>query len=237
MSGTEKQRMTPELREEATRRVLAGEKAAALAREYGCTRAYISLLKAQAIDPERFLRKSESKLSLKLTREERQRLKELFETSTPEDNELIPARETWNLDHGFQLARKLFDKKPSVRAMKELMGPLLERRADDGDPMPKPPKPPHVNQLDPELAQDPDFVAYYLSPICQKIRWREYELALADWHKRNEARQRNQPEPEPDDMMNPSWTPMPQVGKRIGKHARSKGSPFTKPKRRKGKRR
>jgi hypothetical protein len=128
--GGKQQRMTREQRDEATRRVLAGENASALAREYGCTRAYISLLKAQALDPERFQRKAESKLSQKLTTGERDRLRDLFETSTPEDNDLIPARPEWNLDHGFQLARKLFGKKPSVRAMKELMAPLLKRRSD-----------------------------------------------------------------------------------------------------------
>ncbi len=229
--------MTPEQREEATRRVLAGETAAALALEYGCTRANISLLKAQALDPERYKRKAEAKLSIKLTPEQIAKLKELFETTTPEENDLIPARPRWNLDLGFQLAKKLFDKKPSVRAMKEIMGPLLRRRPDTGDPMPEPPKPHHINQLDPELAADPDFVAYYLSPICEKIRWREYELALAEWHKRNNARLKNRSEPEEDIQMNPGWPPTPQIGQRFGKHAKSKGSPFTKPKRRKGKRR
>ena len=235
-----KRRLTPEQREEATRRVLAGETAVALAAEYGCTRAYISLLKAQALDPERYRRKAEAKLSIKLTDRQITELKRIFDTSTPEDNELIPARDSWSLDHGFQLAMKLFGKKPSMRAMKECMGDHIKRRPDEGDPKPKPPKPHHINQLDPELAKDPDFVAYYLSPVSERIAWKEYELALADWEKRNPHGERP-PQSVNDD---PEWE-MPALatdhhppppGQRIGKHAKSKGSPFTKPKRRKKRR-
>lgn len=237
----DKRRMTPEQREEATRRVLAGEKAAALAVEYGCTRAYISLLKAQALDPDRFKRKFEAKLKLKLTDEEIARLKHLFDTSTPEDNELIPARERWSLDHGFQLVMKLFGKKPSVRAMKECMGDHIVRRPDFGDPKPKPPKPHHINQIDPEMAKDPDYVAYYLSPICEQIAWREYEFALAEWEKRHPNGEEDGPyrEPREDDWQYPAMTPQRQLvpGQRVGKHAKSKGKPFTPPKKRRKKRR
>jgi hypothetical protein len=232
-----KKRMTPAQREEATKRVLAGESAGMLAGEYGCTRAYISLLKAQAVDPDRYKRKAEAKLSLKLTAAQTAGLKRIFDSSTPEQNDLIPARESWSLDHGYQLAMKLFGKKPSVRAMKECMGDHLKRRPDEGDPKPKPPKPHHINQLDPELAKDPDFVAYYLSPICERIAWKEYEFALAEWEKRNPHGERPVPEVDED----PEWEiPRPATGRhapppgqRVGKHARSKGSPFTKPKRRK----
>jgi hypothetical protein len=233
-----KPRFTPAQREEATRRVLAGESAASLAAEYGCTRAYISLLKAQALDPARYKRKAEAKLSLKLTDAQTAKLKHIIDTSTPEQNDLIPARDSWSLSHGFQLAKKLFDKKPSVRAMKECMGDHLLRRPDVGDPKPKPPKPHHINQLDPEMAKDKDFVAYYLSPICEQIARKEYEFALAEWEKRNPHGEG--PPPGMNDEMEweiPNQTkgyrpPPPAPGQRIGKHAKSKGSPFTKPKRR-----
>jgi hypothetical protein len=229
-----KQRLTPEQREEATRRVLAGEKAAALAEEYGCTRAYISLLKVQALDPERFKRKAEAKLSIKLTAEQTAKLKHVLDTSTPEENDLIPARDSWSLDHGFQLAKKLFGKKPSVRAMKECMGDHIKRRPDEGDPKPKPPKPHHINQLDPELAKDKEFVAYYLSPICEQIARKEYEFALAEWEKRNPHGEGPPPGMDVDSEWEiPTERRPPLPGQRIGKHAKSKGSPFTKPKRRK----
>ncbi len=234
-------RFTEEQREEATRRVLAGEKAVDLAVEYGCTRAYISLLKAQALDPDRFKRKFEGRLKLKLTDEEIARLKHLFDTSTPEDNALIPARESWSLDHGFQLAMKLFQKKPSVRAMKECMGEHIKRRPDFGDPKPKPPKPHHLNQLDPELAKDPDFVAYYLSPQAERIALREYEFALAEWEKRHPNGEEDGPyrEPGDEDWQYPAMSPQRQFapGQRVGKHAKSKGKPFTPPKKRRKKRR
>ncbi len=232
-------RLTTEQRDEITSRVLAGEKAIALAAEFGVTRAYVSLLKATALDPERFARKAEAKLSIKLTKAELDRLKQVFDTSTPEDNELIPAREKWMLEHGFQLAWKLFQKKPSVRAMKECMGSHLTRRPDWGDPKPKPPKPHHINQIDPEMAKDPDYVAYYLSPICEQIARREYELALADWEKRNPQGEQPIPRHEESRETFPPRHPARELspGQRVGKHARSKGSPFTPPKKRRKKRR
>ncbi|MDP3852060.1 MAG: hypothetical protein Q8Q59_16275 [Luteolibacter sp.] len=234
-------RLTKETRDEITSRVLAGEKATALATEFGVTRAYVSLLKTTALDPERFKRKAEAKLSLKLTDSEIAGLKHVFDTSTPEDNDLIPARERWSLEHGYQLALKLFNKKPSVRAMKECMGDHLTRRPDRGDPKPKPPKPHHINQIDPELAKDPDYVAYYLSPICEQIARREYEMALADWEKRHPNGENDMRVPENDGQ----WEIPPDFqqtrpmspGQRVGKHAGSKGSPFTPPKRRGKKRR
>lgn len=224
-----------------TRRVLAGEKAVALAAEFGVTRAYVSLLKATALDPERFKRKAEAKLSQKLTEKEIDQLKQVFNTSTPDGNGLIPARERWTLDHGLQLAWKLFSKKPGVRAMKELMGELLARRRDYGDPKPKPPQIPRIEQIDPELAKDPSYVAYVRSAIYQKIAQREYEMALADWERRNPNGEENQVIPE---SIGQGGTPAgfrasPPVspGQRVGKHAKSKGSPFTPAKERRKKRR
>jgi hypothetical protein len=233
--------MSPELRKEATRRVLAGERAVDLAAEYGCTRAYISLLKAQALDPERYRRKAEAKLSLKLTDLQMAELKRIFDTSTPEDNDLIPAREKWSLEHGFQLAMKLFEKKPSVRAMKECMGDHLTRRPDTGDPKPKPPKPHHINQIDPEMAKDPDYVAYYLSPLAERIARREYEIALEEWEKRhpNGEEDESYREPGDGDWQYPAARPQRHFapGQRVGKHAKSKGKPFTPSKKRRKKRR
>jgi hypothetical protein len=236
-------RLSKEARDEMTRRVLAGEKAAALAVEFGVTRAYVSLLKATALNPERFKRKAEAKFSLKLTEKEVEKLKKVFATSTPEDNKLIPARERWTLDHGFQLASKLFKKKPSVRAMKECMGDLLKRRPDFGDPKPKPPQMIKLNQIDPELAKEPGYVAYIQSPIYQKIAQREYEMALAEWERRHPNGEETTDSPEkegpweteaPADFRTP---PPMSPGQRVGKHAKSKGSPFTPPKKRRPKRR
>ncbi len=233
-------RLSKETRDEITRRVLAGEKAAALSAEFGVTRAYVSLLKATALDPERFKRKAEAKFSLKLTEKEIEALKLVFETSTPEDNQLIPASERWTLEHGFQLAWKLCSKKPSVRAMKECMGDVLKRRPDHGDPKPKPPQMKTIQQIDPELAKDPTYVAYIQSPVYQKIAWREYELALADWERRNpdggEGAGKTVDESEWEVPGAFPTTPLVAPGQRIGKHSKGKGSPFTPSKKRRRKR-
>ncbi len=231
-----KQRLTKEQREEVTRRVLAGEASAALAREFGVSRAYVSLLKAQARDPDRFLRKAEEKLSLKLTRAESAKLVEWMSGKTPEDLDLIPHAERWKLEHGFQLAERLFQKRPSVRAMKELMEPFIPKRSEFRFTKPQPPKPHHINQIHPDLAKDPEYVAYYLSPICEQIAWREYEMALADWERRfagDEERETQAQTAAPDEAP-ANVTNHP--GQRVGKHAKSKGSPFTPPKRRKKRR-
>jgi hypothetical protein len=231
-------RLTKEDRHEITSRVLTGEKAAPLAAEFGVTRAYVSLLKATALDPERFKRKAEAKFSLKLTETEISRLKQVFDTSTPEDNDLIPARERWTLEHGFQMAWKLFNKKPSVRAMKECMGEHLRRRRDYGDPKPKPPQAIRSNQIDPELAKDPSYVAYIQSPIYQKIAWRDYEMALADWERRHPNGEEDSAILENQDQQETlaDVRSSPPGRKRVGKHAMSKGSPFTPPKKRRKKR-
>lgn len=229
-------RLTQEQRDEMTRRVLAGEPATALGGEFGVTRAYVALLKAQALDPERFIRKREARLSLKLTPAELREFDETLSSSTPEDHDLVPTSERWSLDHGHQLAWKLFKKHPSVRVIKECLTPYLPKREDFRFTRPQPPKPHHINQISPELAKDPDYVRYYLSPICEQIAWREYEMALADWDARfADTEEREQ---EMDKVLQePPSSGLPEErmsvpGHRTGKHAKSKGSPFTPPKRR-----
>lgn len=231
-----KKRLNQEQRDEITRRVLAGEKAPQLAAEFGVSRAYVSLLKVQTLDPKRFQKKAEGKFSKKFTKEEKEKILGIVSTNTPEDLDLIPTREKWSLDHGFQLVWRLYQKKPSVRAMKELMEPYIPRREDYQFTKPKPPKPHHVNQLDPELAKDPEFVAYYLSPICQQIAQREYEAALADWEKRFAADDERETEELGGEAPVAEAPPVLAPGLRVGKHAKSKGSPFTPPKRRKKRR-
>jgi len=227
-------RLNQEQRDEITRRVLAGETAVSLGKEFGVTRAYVALLKAQALDPERFIRKREAKLSQKLTQAEIGKFCEIVAGSTPEDHDLIPTSERWSYDHGCQLAAKIFpNKHPSVRVMKEIMEPYLPRPEDFRFTKPQPPKPHHINQISPELAQDPDYVAYYLSPICEQIARREYELALADWNER--FADTDERGPADDDSARSAMPPdrFAAPGERTGKHAKSKGSPFTPPKRRK----
>lgn len=240
MAGKATHRLTKDQRAELLRRGMAGERTADLASEFSVTVAYVNMLKNEARNPERFALKAEQKLTRKLTKQQLARFTETLANSTPEDHDLIPTSEKWSLDHGYQLAWKLFKKRPSVRAIKETVTPFMPRRQDFRFTRPQPPKPHHINQISPELAKDPEYVAYYLSPICEQIAWREYELALADWDARfaesekreiEMANRRNEAE---SAGIHPQ--PATAPGNRVGKHAKSKGSPFTSPKRRKKRR-
>ena len=231
------QRLSQDQRDEITRRVLAGEKAGALGEEFGVTRAYVGLLKAQVLDPERFMRQAEAKLTRKLTAAEKATFIETLASSTPEDHDLVPTSARWSLAHGHQLAWKLFHKHVGVRVVTECVTPYMPKRGDFRFTRPQPPKPHHINQISTDLAQDPDYVAYYLSPICEQIERREYELAVADWDVRFAPAEERELELAKVGITKPPAAPPEQVshpaGQRTGKHAHRKGRPFTPPKRRK----
>jgi hypothetical protein len=239
-----KKRLTKEQREEATRRVLAGEKQVDLAQEYGCSRAYISLLKAEALNPERYRKKIERQLTRKLTDPQLERLKETIRTSTPHELALNPPLRQWDADHVLQICQKLFQKKPSVRVIKECLQCVPTQKDDPLFRRPKPPEKHHISQLSRDLAQDEDFVKYYLSPAAERLAQRQYELAIADWEARfgdaEVAYPKNHPEsPDEEDTFDfPSLNPLPihpSHGQRVGKHAKGKSTP--KRKKRKGRRR
>lgn len=234
MADEGRKRLSEAQREEITRRVLAGEKARPLGEEFGVTRAYVSLLKNQALDPERFVKAGP--LSKKLTQDELERFRQTLATTTPADHGFpsYPRPEEWKLEHGSLLAKKLFGKDPSRRVIKECVTPFVPKRKAFEFGRPQPPKPHHISQISPELVGDPDYVAYYLSPICEQIAWREYELALADYEARFAAgEERAKAERDRLSTEAPEDFRVPAPGTRTGKHAKGKGSPFTKPKRRK----
>jgi hypothetical protein len=233
MARESKERLTHVQREEITRRVLAGEKARPLAEEFGVSRAYVSLLKNQALDPERFVKVSP--LSKKLTPDELDRFRQALATTTPESHGFrsYPRPDEWKLEHGYLLAEKLFGKKPSKRVVTECVSPFVPKRKSFEYTRPQPPKPHHISQISPELAGDPDYVAYYLSPICEQIAWREYELALADYEARFAVdEKRVKVEKNKTSAVTGSEFRASSTGRRTGKHAKGKGSPFTKAKRR-----
>jgi hypothetical protein len=215
--------------DEIVKRLATGESAKNLAIEFGVTRSYVSLLKAKALDPSRVFKSKPP--ARKLVPSELAELKILLETTLPVDHGIQERRrpEEWRLEHGFILAEKLFKKKISKATVTQLMAPYVTKRKPYVYSRPTPPVPHHIDQIDPELAKDPDYVAYYLSPICQQIVWREYELAVKDYDERL-ARQ-SKPESEP--TAPPTISSAPLLGKRTGKHSKSKGSPFTKAKKRK----
>jgi hypothetical protein len=209
---------------------MAGEKLAPIANDFKVTLAYVSLLKNQALYPERFATKFE--LSKKLTPLEIEEFKKVLASSVPTDHDLIPHSDDWSIDHGYQLAEKLFKRRPSKRTITECLAPYLQERRPNYFPKPQPPKPPHPSQIHPDLAKDPDFVAYYMSPLAQRLAQKEYELALADYEARF-ASEDERAKIAAEKSANAPRPMAPQVGKRFGKHAHSKGSPFTAPKRKK----
>ncbi len=231
-------RLNDEQRQEATRRVLAGEKAAVLAAEYGVTRAYISLLKAYVLHPERYENQRVAKLTRALTPEQLAEFRETIETSDPSKLGLDPPTRAWCMDHGYQLANRMFGKRPSVRVLKECMEPVFRIKNDRIYKRPQPPEPHHISQLSPEFAKNEEFVEYYLSPLANKLAKREYELALEDWVRRyGDATEIDlDAEPEMENQVAPA-TPFPEPRQRAGKHSHRKGSPFTASKKKRRKKR
>jgi hypothetical protein len=233
-------RLTSAQREEITRRVLAGEKAVPLSKEFKVTSAYVRLLKKQALNPDPVvLAKSYLK---KLAPHELEEFKKTLATTTPEDHGFYsyPYPERWRLEHGYLLGEKLFGRRPSKRVVVECMTPHLPKAKDFRFERPRPPRPHHISQIPPEFAGDPDYVAYYLSPICEQIVRREYEFALADYEARfaeadEKAQAAKDAELEADMMDFPKDQDFRPAAprQRTGKHAKGKGSPFTPPKRRK----
>lgn len=217
-------------RDEITRRVLAGEMMQRLAEEFGVSRQYVSQLKKQGLDPDFRLRK----MTLKLTRAELKTLDEALAGGTPEDYDLIPHRDFWTLDHGFQLAEKVLGRRPSMRAMKEAIAPYLRSRDEFRWEKPKPPKPPHVNHLSPELAVDEDYVKYYLSDICTQIRWKEYEAALKDWEERFEPGEKRAAERDDGEWGDQRPPDYGAPGVRMGKHSKGRAPAKRKKRKKKG---
>jgi hypothetical protein len=251
--------LTKEQRAEILRRLSEGEKQAALGREFNVTRAAISLLKQRTEHPERYAVKHG--LKKLLTAKEMAEFKHALGTTLPKDHGVdvygpSPSR-LWTMQRGYALADKLFGKKPSVRVMKECLGDHLIRRPDNYLTPPEPPRPLDIRRLSPEMAADKDFVKYCRSPIAMQIEQREYELALEHYHKQLAAAAQRQAATANADMHQAEWEdaawedgwsppavpssqsdmpPAPVPGRRLGKHAKSKGNPFTKPKRKKKKR-
>ncbi|NJM37274.1 MAG: hypothetical protein HC845_05045 [Akkermansiaceae bacterium] len=48
------------------------------------------------------------------------------------------------------------------------MAPYIPKRSDFKWGKPQPPEPAKLEDIPPELASDPDYVAYYMSPIVSK---------------------------------------------------------------------
>ncbi len=256
-------KLKPEQRKELLERLKNGEKPGELSLEYGISRQAVSQLRDYHLRPEIARRKG--MLRSRLLPDERKQVIHLLRTTIPGDhgveNEGHGHPDRWNVERLTALTRKLFSKKMFAYAARECIQEAHPDPCFDPDAKPEPPGPPDIRDLDPELAEDKEFVAYYLSEASQRIRQKEYEWALRLWEeresrkasgqiidppKRKRGRPRKHPLPEVayDDFDGQPFdgsTPLPGVagfpaaepGARTGKHSKSKGTPFTKPKRKK----
>ncbi|NJM37275.1 MAG: hypothetical protein HC845_05050 [Akkermansiaceae bacterium] len=110
MTEKKKGPLTKEQKKELLQRHLAGEKAVPLSKEYGVTSEYVRQLKRRHFDPERFLDREQKRLSKKLTAKEAQKFTEILASTTPMDHGFPPHPKWWDLEHGANLAEKLFRK-------------------------------------------------------------------------------------------------------------------------------
>lgn len=248
-------RLTKEQRAEILQRLAAGESQASIARAFQVSHTAVYFIKLWSTQSGQMNRART--LKKRLLPEQLEQLKTTMKETVPADHGAIMAGdekpEIWTLARARALSKKLFGKTASVRVLSECLPAPVVRVDEYGLTPPKPPGPPNVDLLPRELAADKSFVKYYLSPIARQIEQREYEAALAHYHDRlarmgklKEQAPEPEPESEPDDDLSPPPSSLPvragfnagppAPGNRVGKHAKSKGNPFTKSKRRKKKR-
>jgi hypothetical protein len=237
-----KSRFTKEDVVEILRRVEAGETRAAVAQEYGVSREAISQIYIRHTKPDAERRPS-LRRTKQLTDAEIAAFREALDTTRPRDHgfEFLGHHhpDSWTDARVKALAKKVVGKVPAVRVLKELVTKEHRTPPYDPDAPPPPPEPHDVRRLSPELAQDEEFVEYYLSDKAWQLTLKDYEYQLREWerHKlereakalRKADREAKKEAAEPVIPVEPPVAP----GLRIGKHRASKGSPFTRAKRKK----
>jgi hypothetical protein len=229
--------------EEIVRRVDGGESRRSLGKLFGVTGEAISQIYIRQTRPDEERRPS-LRRSKMLTENEVRDFKKALDTTSPRDHgfEFMGHHnpDSWTDARVRALAKKVCGKVPSVRVLKQLVTRKHRMPEYDPDAPPPPPEPHDVRRLSPEMAADEEFVSYYLSDKAWQLRLKEYEYQLREWERykleREAAAQRKAareaakgPPADPE----PAAPEMPAPGLRVGKHRASKGTPFTKPKRKK----
>lgn len=229
--------------EEIVRRVQAGETRKAVADDYGVTREAISQIIIRETTPEQERRPSLRRIKF-MTDAEKAAFKTALDTTKPRDHDfhLIGHQnpDSWTINRARALAKKICGKSPAMRVMREFLTREHEYPVYDPDEPPRPPEPHDIRRLSPELAADEEFVSYYLSDAAWQLTLREYEYHKREWERMQLERQaaalrraQREAAKEPPPPPPPPAPAMPAPGLRVGKHRASKGSPFTKPKRKK----
>lgn len=233
-------RLTPEQREEIIRRIKLGERPGVIARDFGVTAEAVSQIRIRLLPIEE-RRPSMRRSQKRLRDDELRMLTEAVGGTLPADHgfEILGPehRRRWTDTRIRALSMKLAGRVPAVRVLKELIEVGRLAFIDDGDGPPEYPLPHDVRRLSPELAADEEFVEYYLSPAAWELALRQYDYQVREYEK--EVAGRSRPPAEPPPVSQPASEPAstknaerpPAPGGRLGKHG--KGSPFTKPKRRK----
>ncbi len=228
--GGNRGRLTPEQRAEVLRRLKTGEKMAPIARDFGISREAVSQIRIRHLDPENA--RPSLRHKKRLTDKELATFRQTLQDTEPTDHELHligpEPREYWSEARVVTLAQKVLGKTPAAHVLKTLMQGIRPPPTYNPDAPPQYPLPHDVRRLSPELAADEEFVKYYLSPQAWELALRQYEYQLREYEKEAAARDAEAAKlPAP-----PPGPPSPPPRQRTGKHREGKGSPFTKPKKR-----
>jgi len=230
-------KLTPEQREYVIREIQNGRTQSSVAAEFGVTKAAISLLWGK------WNKREIVGLSKTLDEAEQEHLKAEMLRSVPKDHGLSglgdERAKIWTGVRAHALAEKLFGRKLNkvpIAGLVHLWRRELQPRVPDAFPV-VPSLEIDEDDLEPEFRNDPDFMAYIRSPLARQIRERE----IACWQRDQDERERRIKEKLAADPFldenthdSPALPPPPLV--RTGKHKGSKGSPFTKSKKKRRKR-
>ncbi len=230
--GNSKSRLTPEQKAEIIRRLDAGERCPKLAREFGVSPQAISL----------YRKKDNGELlgaaNKKMTAAETEKLRQVLEGSVPSQHGLAnPDREShdgWNPARAQALAEKMFGRKLFRLQFKEHIEEWLppEARAHSSSRMREPMT---VEEIKAIMAREAKFLEFVDSPVAGEIRNRELGRRIGRAADRLEM-----PPPEMWETLSPvgeksRFSPQSMIPGpvRTGKHKGSKGSPFTKARKKK----
>ena len=230
-------RLTEGQKEEIREALLAGVKQKVLAERFGVSIAAISLLnralRAELGDPEAIAR-AEARRTPRISREEWDRFGEILRRSVPGDHGIEDSGTSgegppWTLDSADRLAEKLFGRTPPPVRLKEAFERAFPQpRPDPLLAKPKYPERITVESLTPEQRADKQLAAYLCSDTFRQIQLREYADALEHYNRFMEAEGRLEETAE-------ETPPHPPASPAISRQR--KGPAFTKPKRRKRRKR
>ena len=229
--------LQPEQREEAYKMLCAGTKISDVAKQFGVTRQAISSMRMRREDKRNAVGFGQ------LTEDELAELKSLLQNTLPMDHDFIrnhgQYKDTWTIKRAYRFAEYHFKRSLRYRFLSKH---LQEWLPDENWQPPKPGDADYDAELerdlrwfDGALLKDKKFIEFLRSPMARQIRSREFTLQRAMYERTlaGEAAQAAEDIPETPAPTSPRAKPLAAPLLRIGKHKGSKGSPFTKKKKKK----